>query len=109
MPAPKHDTHKVIDHDRGIALADMSWMTGPVYCTSLGAWAAHMPDTSCDGQRLAASTTPATSADECNTACVTDKAVAWTWNAAASTCKCKSPPLSPVQASVGDVSGLACF
>ena len=92
------------------------WNTGPVTCTSIGGrseygfpLSAHMPNLKCDGKRL--TTLPpwiATSADTCNTACVRNNAVAWTWNNAAFTCKCKKPPLSDLQHSEGDISGVAC-
>ena len=63
-------------------------MSAPAPCSALGAYAAPVPDVSCDGERLSLSSASTATAAACNTACVAEQAVAWTWYTASHACWC---------------------
>ena len=84
-------------------------MTGPEECGTLGEWAVPVDNVSCDGERLSLYHEATADAAACNTACVDEDSVAWTWNTTSHECYCKTAPLSPLQYSAGVVSGLACY
>ena len=78
MPITHDQPTKVLDVGNVTTTSGFQ-MTAPAPCSALGAWAAPVPDVSCDGERLSLSSASTATAAACNTACVAEQAVAWTW------------------------------